>query len=58
MQTEQIKLTQVSTNERNPRKITDANLKKLINSILVFPRMLELRPIVIDDAMVPLGGNM
>lgn len=58
MQTEQIKLTQVSTNERNPRKITDANIKKLINSILVFPRMLELRPIVIDDAMVPLGGNM
>lgn len=58
MQTEQIKLTQVSENERNPRKITDANLNKLINSILVFPRMLYLRPIVIDDAMVPLGGNM
>ena len=58
MNTEQIKLTQVSTNEKNPRRITDGNLKKLINSILVFPRMLELRPVVIDDAMVPLGGNM
>lgn len=58
MNTEKNKLTQVSTNEKNPRRITDGNLKKLINSILVFPRMLELRPIVIDDAMIPLGGNM
>lgn len=58
MNTEKIKLTQVSTNEKNPRRITDGNLMKLINSILVFPRMLELRPIVIDDAMIPLGGNM
>lgn len=58
MNTEKIKLTQVSTNEKNPRRITDGNLKKLINSILVFPRMLELRPVVIDDAMIPLGGNM
>lgn len=58
MITETIKLTQVSTNEKNPRKISDGNLNKLINSILVFPNMLELRPIVIDDAMIPLGGNM
>lgn len=58
MITETIKLTQVSTNEKNPRKISDGNLKKLINSILVFPKMLEFRPIVIDDAMIPLGGNM
>lgn len=58
MNTETIKLTQVSTNEKNPRKISDGNLNKLINSILVFPNMLELRPIVIDDAMIPLGGNM
>lgn len=58
MITETIKLTQVSTNEKNPRKISDGNLNKLINSILVFPQMLEFRPIVIDDAMIPLGGNM
>lgn len=58
MITETIKLTQVSQNEKNPRKITEGNLNKLINSILVFPKMLELRPIVIDDTMIPLGGNM
>lgn len=58
MITETIKLTQVSQNEKNPRKISDGNLNKLINSILVFPQMLEFRPIVIDDAMIPLGGNM
>lgn len=51
MNTETIKLTQVSKNEKNPRKISDGNLNKLINSILVFPNMLELRPIVIDDAL-------
>nr|DAT06073.1 MAG TPA: hypothetical protein [Caudoviricetes sp.] len=34
------------------------NLKKLITSILVFPKMLALRPIVVDDTMTALGGNM
>lgn len=58
MKLEKIKLTQVSENEVNPRRITEGNLNKLINSILVFPKMLELRPIVIDEAMKPLGGNM
>ena len=58
MKLEKIKLTQVSENEVNPRRITEGNLNKLINSILVFPKMLELRPIVIDESMKPLGGNM
>lgn len=34
------------------------NLKKLITSILVFPKMLALRPIVVDDTMTALGGKM
>lgn len=58
MKTEIIKLTQIKVNGANPRTITDEKFDKLINSILVLPKMLELRPIVVDDTFVALGGNM
>ena len=58
MERKKLKLTQVALNEHNPRTITETKLQKLIDSILVFPRMLELRPIVIDETMTALGGNM
>ena len=58
MNTELVKLTQVSVNGANPRTITDEKFDKLIGSILVLPKMLELRPIVVDDTFVALGGNM
>lgn len=58
MKTEQLKLGQIALNERNPRTITDGKMQKLINSILVFPKMLSMRPVVIDEANVALGGNM
>lgn len=58
MRTELVKLTQIKVNGANPRIITDEKFDKLINSILVLPKMLELRPIVVDDTFVALGGNM
>lgn len=58
MQTERLKLSQVSTNEANPRTITDGKFQKLITSLLVLPKMLSLRPIVVDERGVALGGNM
>lgn len=58
MKTERIKLTQVIENKANPRVISDASLDKLVKSLLVFPQMLELRPVVVDDRMTVLGGNM
>ena len=58
MDTQKVKLSQVTENVENPRTITDRNLHKLITSILVFPKMLALRPIVVDDTMTALGGNM
>lgn len=58
MQTEQVKLSQVTVNTANPRTISKEKFDKLINSILVLPKMLELRPVVTDDTMVALGGNM
>lgn len=58
MKTEEIALSRVSENEANPRTITEANFKKLVKSILVFPKMLQLRPIVVDETYKALGGNM
>lgn len=53
-----VKLSQIKVNEDNPRSITEDKFNKLINSILSFPRMLEIRPIVVDKNWKALGGNM
>lgn len=58
MKTEEIALSRVTENEENPRTITDANFQKLVKSILTFPKMLQLRPIVVDETYKALGGNM
>lgn len=58
METKTAKLTQIKVNNENPRTITSDKLNKLTNSLLVFPKMLSIRPIVVDDKMVALGGNM
>lgn len=58
MKTEIVKLTQISVNGANPRTITDEKFDKLIDSLLVLPKMLELRPIVVDETFMALGGNM
>lgn len=57
MKTEQVKLTKLKVNSENPRTITKDKFDKLINSILVFPRMLEIRPVVVDGDYTALGGN-
>jgi ParB-like chromosome segregation protein Spo0J len=38
--------------------IKDDKFHKLVNSIKGFPKMLEIRPIVVNADMVVLGGNM
>ena len=55
---QKVKITEVKTNPNNPRLIKDDKFKKLVKSIKEFPQMLELRPIVVNDDMVVLGGNM
>lgn len=57
-QTEQVKLSLIKINEDNPREISDTKFEQLIDSLLVFPKMLELRPIVVTTLYVALGGNM
>lgn len=58
MKTEIVNLSQIQVNSSNPRTITDTKFDKLIKSILVLPKMLELRPIVVDSTFTALGGNM
>lgn len=56
--TKVLPLSKIKSNQQNPRVISESRLKKLINSLLVFPSMLSLRPIVVDDNNIILGGNM
>ena len=53
-----LKITDIQSNVSNPRIIKDHKFKKLVQSIKDFPQMLELRPIVIDENNIILGGNM
>ena len=53
-----ISIKDIKSNPNNPRTIKDDKFKKLVRSIIDFPRMLEIRPIVVNDEMVVLGGNM
>jgi ParB-like chromosome segregation protein Spo0J len=53
-----VKITEIKPNPNNPRVIKDDKFKKLVASIREFPKMLELRPIVVNADMVVLGGNM
>jgi ParB-like chromosome segregation protein Spo0J len=53
-----MKIQEIKTNPNNPRIIKDHKFKQLVKSIQDFPQMLELRPIVIDENNMVLGGNM
>ena len=55
---ELLKISAVKPNTDNPRIIKDNKFKKLVASIKEFPEMLKLRPIVVNNDMVVLGGNM
>ena len=55
---EKVKLSEVKSNPNNPRLIKDEKFKKLVKSIQEFPKMLEIRPIVVNEDMIVLGGNM
>lgn len=52
------KISKIKSNPNNPRIIKDDKFLKLVNSIKEFPKMLELRPIIVNEDMIVLGGNM
>lgn len=53
-----MKISEIKPNPNNPRVIKDAAFEKLCKSIQEFPKMMSLRPLVIDSDMIVLGGNM
>jgi hypothetical protein len=58
MNIQKVKIGDIKPNKENPRKISADKKKKLVKSIKDFPTMLEIRPIVVDEENVILGGNM
>lgn len=57
METSRILITEIAESDNNPRFITKDKMEALINSILSLPKMLDMRPIVIDGKAI-IGGNM
>jgi hypothetical protein len=58
MKIEKVKVSAIKNNPKNPRLIKDDKFFKLVKSVKEFPQMLELRPIVVNEDMIVLGGNM
>jgi len=58
MKPNKIKISKIKSNPENPRLIKDIKFRKLVKSIKEFPEMLKLRPIVVDEKNIILGGNM
>lgn len=53
-----INIEKLKPNEDNPRTIKNDRFEKLCQSIKEFPEMLNIRPIVADNDLKILGGNM
>ena len=58
MNIEWVKTKDIHANENNPRILKDDKFKKLVKSIKDFPEMLEIRPIVVNNEMMVLGGTL
>ena len=53
-----VPLSELKPNPDNPRTIKKQKLNQLKKSLAEFPEMMQLRPIVVDENNVILGGNM
>lgn len=53
-----LKVSEIKTNPDNPRVIKDSKFAKLVNSLVEFPEMAEVREVVVNKDHVILGGNM
>lgn len=58
MNRQSIPIDDIFTNENNPRVIKTDRFHRLVKMIADFPKMLEIRPIVIDENNRILAGNM
>jgi hypothetical protein len=55
---QQIKIYKIKGNPKNPRIIKNDKFKTLKHSIKTLPNYMKLRPVIIDEDMMVLGGNM
>jgi hypothetical protein len=55
---QKIKISKLKLHPDNPRFIKDDKFKKLVRSLTDFPQMADVRPLVVNQDMVILGGNM
>tara|TARA_A100000172_G_scaffold11910_2_gene6353 strand:- start:2322 stop:2900 length:579 start_codon:yes stop_codon:yes gene_type:complete len=53
-----VNISQIKENKNNPRVIKGYKFEKLVKSIKDFPEMMQLRPIIVNDKNIILGGNM
>ena len=51
-------INDIKLNPNNPRFIKDERYQKLKKNMQEFPQMMKLRPIIIDDDGMIIGGNM
>ena len=54
----QVPLKEIKPNPNNPRVIKDDKFAKLVQSLKDLPEMATVRPIVVNQDMIVLGGNM
>jgi hypothetical protein len=55
---QQVKISKVKGNPKNPRIIKNDKFKTLKHSIRTMPGYMKLRPVIVDENMMVLGGNM
>ena len=55
---QQVKIYKVKGNPKNPRVIKNDKFKSLKNSIKTLPNYMKLRPVILNEDMMVLGGNM
>lgn len=55
---EVVPISQIQGNKSNPRYIKEKEFKELVESVRKFPKMMEARPIIVDENDIILGGNM
>ena len=54
----EVKVSDIYENPENPRTLNKKRFEALKKSIKEFPEMLKIRPIVISEENIILGGNM
>ena len=58
MKIQTVRIETIQGNKDNPRLVNKAKYEKLKKSIQDFPEMLNLRPLIVNEHNVILGGNM